>query len=95
MLILEVEKITGHQSVRGRGEIIAVMYETRTRRVSLDRPGSGNLTSSSIATRHYAGGLALRISTTKPTVCTTGCELVLHNENFHGVTASATAAFLT
>ena len=25
---LEVEKITGHQSVRGRGEVIAVMYET-------------------------------------------------------------------
>ena len=26
---LEVEKITGHQSVRGRGGVIAVMYETR------------------------------------------------------------------
>ena len=25
---LEVEKITGHQSVRGRGGVIAVMYET-------------------------------------------------------------------
>ena len=25
---LEVEKITGHQSIRGRGGIIAVMYET-------------------------------------------------------------------
>ena len=25
---LEVEKITGHQSVRGRGEVIAVVYET-------------------------------------------------------------------
>ena len=25
---LEMEKITGHQSVRGRGGIIAVMYET-------------------------------------------------------------------
>ena len=26
--LLEVEKITGHQSVRGRGGVIAVMYET-------------------------------------------------------------------
>ena len=25
---LEVEKITGHQSARGRGGVIAVMYET-------------------------------------------------------------------
>ena len=33
---LEVEKITGHQSVRGRGGIIAVMYETHW--TGLSRP---------------------------------------------------------
>ena len=96
---LEVEKITGHQSVRGRRGVIAVMYET-TGRVSLDRPGSGKRTSSFFATKYCATGRALLTSTTKPAACTAGCELVLHNGNFLGVTASvswspATAAFFT
>ena len=33
---LEAEKVTGHQSVRGRGRVIAVMYETH--RTGLSRP---------------------------------------------------------
>ena len=33
---LEVEKITGHQSVRGRREVIVVVYETH--RTGLSRP---------------------------------------------------------
>ena len=46
----------------------------------------------------FATGSAFRISIAKPTVCTAGCELVLHNENFLGVTTSvswrpATAKF--
>ena len=95
---LEVEKITGHQSVRGRRGVIAVMYET-TGRVSLDRPGSGKRTSSFFATKYCATGRALLTSTTKPAACTAGCELVLHNGNFLGTSASDywlvdTAAFL-
>ena len=70
----------------------------RTGRVSLDRPGSGKWTSSSSATSYCNAGPALRISTAKLTACTAGCELVLHNGNFLGATASdswrpITAAF--
>ena len=59
-----------------------------TGQISLDRPTNGKLTSSSLATRYGATGSAIRISTAKPTVCTAGCELVLHNGNFLGVAAS-------
>ena len=38
--------------------------------------------------RFCATGLSLCISTAKPTVCTAGCELVLHNGIFLGVTVS-------
>ena len=37
---------------------------------------------------YCATGPTLRISTAKPTVCTSGCELVLHKGNFLGVMAS-------
>ena len=50
-----------------------------TGQISLDRPWSGKLTSSSLTTRYCATGPAVRIRTAKPTVCTAGCELVLHN----------------
>ena len=48
---------------------MVVMYEL-TGRLSVGRPGSGKWTSSSLTTRYCATGPALRISTTKPTVCT-------------------------
>ena len=71
----------------------------RTGRASLDRSGNGKWTSSFFAKRCGATGQALRISTAKPTACTAGCELVLHNESFLGATVSdswrpVTAAFL-
>ena len=52
-----------------------------------------------LGARNCAPGRALRTSTAKPTACTAGCELVLHNGNFLGTTASDfwrmdTAAFL-
>ena len=67
---------------------------------SLDRPESGKWTSISSVTRYCTTGSALGISTAKPTICAAGCELVLHNGTFFGVTASvswrpATAAFRT
>ena len=82
---LELEKITGHQSVRGRGGVIAVMYETHWTCLS---GSSWERASSFFATRYCATGRALRISTAKPTACAGGCELVLHNGNFLGTTAS-------
>ena len=95
---LEVENIIGHQSVRGRSGVIAVIS-----RDALDGSlwavlGAGN---GPPAFRHeiLRTGRALQTSTTKPTACTAGCELVLHNGNFLGTTASDfwcmdTAAFL-
>ena len=65
--------------------------EVGTRRAgpaSLDRPGSEKWTSSFLAERYCATRPALRISTTKLTACTAGCELVLHNTNFLRVSAS-------
>ena len=47
-----MEKITGHQSVRGRVGAIAVMYETHW--MGLGGPGSGKWTSSSISMIYYA-----------------------------------------
>ena len=38
---LEVEQITGYQSVRGRGGVIAVPYKTRIGQDSPNLPGSG------------------------------------------------------
>ena len=72
----------------------------RTGRVSLYGPGGEKWISSFCATRYCATGPAVRICTTKPAVRTAGCELVLQNGNFLGVTASvscppATAAFRT
>ena len=40
------------------------------------------------ATTYRATGRALRTSTAKPTACTVDCELLLHNGNFLGITAS-------
>ena len=52
-----------------------------------------------LGARNCAPGRALRTSTAKPTACTAGCELVLHNGNFLGTTArdswrTDTAVFL-
>ena len=83
----EVEKITGHQSVGGRGGVIAVMYETHW--AGLSGPSwEREWTCRFFATRYCVTGRALPTSTAKPTACTPGCELVLHNGNFLGVAAS-------
>ena len=74
----EVEKITGHQSVGGRGGVIAVMYETHW--AGLSGPSwEREWTCRFFATRYCVTGRALPTSTAKPTACTPGCELVLHN----------------
>ena len=84
---LEVGKITRHQSVRGRGGVMAVMYETHW--TGLSRPSwEREMDLQLFHTRYCATGTSLRVSTAKPTICTAGCELVLHNGNFLGVTAS-------
>ena len=85
---LKVEKTTGRQSVRGRGGVIAVMYETHW--TGLSRPSWEQEMNLQLSrTKYCATGPALRTSTAKTTVCTAGCELVLHKRNFLGVTASA------
>ena len=64
--ILKVEKNTGRQSVRGRGGVIAVPYETR------------KWTSSSLASRLLSIAPALGISIIKLTSYAVGCESALH-----------------
>ena len=84
---LEVEKITGHQSVRGLGGVIAVLMETT--RIGWDPPnrsGSGKWTFNSLAPTFCIIESALRTSTAKPTVFTAGCALVRHNVSFLGTT---------
>ena len=85
---LQVEKITGHQSVLGRGGVIAVMYGTHwtgLSRPSWEREMDLQLSRHAIL-RYWAGS---PIQHRQPTVCTAGCELVLLNGKFLGVTASA------
>ena len=96
---LEVERITGHQSVRGRGGIIAVMYEThwtRLSRPSWEREVDFQLSSQQILL-YWAG---VRANTAKPTTCidahwgcTLGAFLCSNSERFlareHGCVSRA------
>ena len=96
---LEVEKIAEHQSVRGRGGTTAVMHETHWTGLSgpsWEREKDLQLFRHEMS-RYWAGTPNQH---RQIIVCTAACELVLHNGNFLGVTASvswcpATAAFCT
>ena len=72
---LEVEQIAGHQLVRGRGGVIAVLYRT-------------HWTSNSLAPTFCVIGPALRTSTAKPTTFTAGYALVRHSVSFPGTTVN-------
>ena len=75
---LEVEQITGHQSVRGRGGVIAVLYKTHGRD-STNLPGSVKWTSTSPAPTSCAIGPEPRTSTAKPTASTAECGSGRHS----------------
>ena len=83
---LEVENTTGHQSLPGRGSVIAVMCGTH--RTGFYRTGNGKWTFSSLATEVCATGPAPRTRTAKSIACTAGFEMARHNGSFLGVTAS-------
>ena len=77
----EVVKITGHQSIRGRDGVIAVLYEmhwTGLSGPSWEREMDLQPFRLDIL-RYWAGTL---IITAKPTPCTARCEFVPYNGNF-------------
>ena len=80
---LDVERITGHQLVRGRGGVIAVLYETHWPDFSAP-PGNGNSTSNISGDTSLSTGQGPRHSTDKPTACTDKCASVPHTGNSHG-----------
>ena len=81
---LELEKITGHELLRGRGGVIAVMYETHwTGRSGPSWERAWTL----FVPRYRDTGRALRISAAFPTACTAEGDLVLLNGNFLGTSA--------
>ena len=75
---LEVEQNTGHQSVRGRGGVIAVPYK-RIGRDSPNLPGSGKWTFTSPAPTSCVIGPEPRTSTPKPTASTGECGSGMHS----------------
>ena len=95
---VEVEEITRHQSIRGRGGVIAVMYKTQWTGLSGPswEPEMDLQLFRHEILRYWAGTPNQHRQTT---ACTAGRELVLHNGKFLGTTASGswrtdTAAFL-
>ena len=69
---LEVEQITGHQSVRGRGGVIAVLYKTHW--AGLSKPSwERKWTSTSPTPTSCVIGPEPRTSTAKPTAFTAEC----------------------
>ena len=84
---LEEEKITGHQSVRGRSGVIAVLYKTHW--VGLSEPSWEREMDIQLSRTHILRyGPALRTSTAKPTAFTAGCALARHSVSFPGTTAN-------
>ena len=84
---LEVEKITGHQSVRGRGGVIAVLYKTHW--VGISEPSWEREMDLHLSRTHICViGPALRTSTAKPTAFTAGCALVRHSVSFPETTGN-------
>ena len=89
---LEVERIHrhGHQSVRGRCGVIAVMYETHSDWALPARRGNGRWTSISHASRsmlHWAGA-PNQHRQNQPPVSADRCALELHSGSFPGLTAN-------
>ena len=76
--MLEVEQITGHQSVRGRGGVIAVLYKTHWAGLS---ESSWEREIDPRLPRPYICviGPALRTNTTKPTASTAECGSGRHS----------------
>ena len=84
---LEVGKITGHQSVRGRGGVIAVLYKTHW--AGLSEPSWEREMDLHPSHTHICLiGPALQISTAKPIAFSAGCGLVRHSVSSPGTTES-------
>ena len=84
---IEVEKITGHQSVRGRDGVIAVLYKTHSvglSELSWEREMDLHLSRSHIL-RYWAGTPDQHH---KPTAFTAGCGLVRHSVSSPGTTGN-------
>ena len=78
---LQLETITGHQSVWGRGGVIAVLYKLHW--VGLSEPSWEQEMDLQLSRTHFLRYWpALRTSTAKPTAFTAGCALVRHRVNF-------------
>ena len=74
---------------RSGGEVESSLCYTRSIEWdSLHHPGSGKLTSNSLAPTCCVIGPALRTSTAKPTTCTAGCALMRHSASFPGTTVN-------
>ena len=82
---LEVE-ITGHQSVRGRSGVIAVLRKTQW--VGLSQPSfEREMDLQLFALTFCVIGPAFRTNTVKPTAFTAGCALARHGVSFPETTA--------
>ena len=79
-------KITGYQSVRGRGSVIAVLYKTHW--VGLSEPSWEREMDTSPVPTFCVIGPALRTSTAKPTAFTAECGLVRHSVSSPGTTGN-------
>lgn len=76
---LEVDRINGSQSVRGRGGIITVTYGTHWR--DLLRPSWGReIAHRTCVIASFATGPEDPTNITRPTICTAVCALALHTE---------------
>ena len=80
-----MERITGHQSVRGSRGVIAVIAFGLGSPV---RRGNGRWTFSSHASRSCSAGRAFQTNTAKPTACIVRWSLRLHDASFLVLTAN-------
>ena len=79
---LEVEQITGHQSVRGRGDVIAVLYKTYW--AGLSEPSWEREMDVHLSCSH----ILRRISTAKPTASTAECGSGRHSASSPATTGN-------
>ena len=83
----DVERLTGHQSVRGRGGVTAVLLKAHW--AGLSEPSwEREMDLQRYRTHICVIGPAFRTSTAKPTVFTAGCGLVRHSVSSPGTTGS-------
>ena len=79
---LEVEKITGHQSVPGRGGVIAVRYKTHS--MGLSEPSWEREIDLKHSRNHILPtGPAPRTNDAKPTAVSAECASVRHSVSFY------------